>query len=110
MKVHRDTWLIYKSLVANTEVRLPLYLLFGGKRVGVLNKHQDNHADFFKLSAPSSLNKEFLSIATLFSLNNRIPFHTARHTYATFLIYSEVHVLRFKSHWDIKACSQLSLY
>lgn len=51
VKMHQETWLIYKSVKTNTEVRLPLYLLFEGKGIEVLNKYQDNLADFFKRSS-----------------------------------------------------------
>lgn len=44
--MHQETWLIYKSVKTNTEVRLPLYLLFEGKGIEVLNKYQDDLADF----------------------------------------------------------------
>ncbi len=90
--MHQETWLIYKSVKTNTEVRLPLYLLFEGKGIEVLNKYQDDLADFFKLRDNSNVNKELLIIAKLSGLNKRISFHTARHTNATLLIYSGVNI------------------
>ncbi|RHK09291.1 site-specific integrase [Bacteroides fragilis] len=75
VKMHQETWLIYKSVKTNTEVRLPLYLLFEGKGIEVLNKYQDDLADFFKLRDNSNVNKELLIIAKLSGLNKRISFH-----------------------------------
>ena len=103
--MHQETWLIYKSVKTNTEVRLPLYLLFEGKGIEVLNKYQDDLADFFKLRDNSNVNKELLIIAKLSGLNKRISFHTARHTNATLLIYSGVNsttVQKLLGHKSVK--------
>ena len=37
--INQETWLIYKSVKTGTEVRLPLYLLFAGKGIIILNKY-----------------------------------------------------------------------
>lgn len=47
VEMHQETWLIYKSIKTGTEVRLPLYLLFNGKGIQILNKYQANLQDFF---------------------------------------------------------------
>ena len=47
--INQETWLIYKSVKTGTEVRLPLYLLFAGKGIVILNKYRNNLEDFFRL-------------------------------------------------------------
>lgn len=47
VEMHQETWLIYKSIKTCIEVRLPLYLLFDGKGIQILNKYQDRLEDFF---------------------------------------------------------------
>lgn len=39
VEMHQETWLIYKSIKTGTEVRLPIYLLFCGKGIQILNKY-----------------------------------------------------------------------
>lgn len=110
MKMHQETWLIYKSVKTNTEVRLPLYLLFEGKGIEVLNKYQDDLADFFKLRDNSNVNKELLIIAKLSGLNKRISFHTARHTNATLLIYSGVNITTVQKLLGHKSVKTTQVY
>ena len=110
MKMHQETWLIYKSVKTNTEVRLPLYLLFEGKGIDVLNKYQDDLADFFKLRDNSNVNKELLIIAKLSGLNKRISFHTARHTNATLLIYSGVNITTVQKLLGHKSVKTTQVY
>lgn len=110
VKMHQETWLIYKSVKTNTEVRLPLYLLFEGKGIEVLNKYQDNLADFFKLRDNSNVNKELLIIAKLSGLNKRISFHTARHTNATLLIYSGVNITTVQKLLGHKSVKTTQVY
>ena len=110
MKMHQETWLIHKSVKTNTEVRLPLYLLFEGKGIEVLNKYQDDLADFFKLRDNSNVNKELLIIAKLSGLNKRISFHTARHTNATLLIYSGVNITTVQKLLGHKSVKTTQVY
>ena len=86
VEMHQETWLIYKSIKTGTEVRLPLYLLFNGKGIQILNKYQANLQDFFHLRDNSNVNKELIIITRLAGLSKKVSFHTARHTNATLLI------------------------
>lgn len=65
VEMHQQTWLIYKSIKTGTEVRLPLYLLFGGKGIQILNKYQADLQVFFHLRDNSNVNKELIVIARL---------------------------------------------
>ena len=97
VEMHQETWLIYKSIKTGTEVRLPLYLLFSGKGILILNKYQANLQDFFHLRDNSNVNKELIIIARLAGLAKKVSFHTARHTNATLLIYNVQKLLGHKS-------------
>lgn len=92
VEIHKETWLIYKSVKTRIEVRLPLYLLFEGKGIEILHKYHHNLAEFFRIRDNSNVNKELLAISKIAGLNKRISFHTARHTNATLLIYSGVNI------------------
>lgn len=49
VELHQETWLIYKSVKTGIDVRLPLYLLFEGKGLRVLETYKDDLNGFFKL-------------------------------------------------------------
>ena len=97
VEMHQETWLIYKSIKTGTEVRLPLYLLFNGKGIQILNKYQANLQDFFHLRDNSNVNKELIIITRLAGLSKKVSFHTARHTNATLLIYNGVNITTVQS-------------
>lgn len=92
VQIRQETWLIYKSIKTNTEVRLPLYLLFEGKGLRILEKYQDDIQSFFRLKGNSNVNKELVIITRLAGLSKKVSFHTARHTNATLLIYNGVNI------------------
>ena len=77
--INQETWLIYKSVKTGTEVRLPLYLLFAGKGIVILNKYRNNLEDFFRLRDNSNINKDLIIIAKLAGLSKKISFHVRRH-------------------------------
>lgn len=77
--INQETWLIYKSVKTGTEVRLPLYLLFAGKGIVILNKYRNNLEVFFRLRDNSNINKDLIIIAKLAGLSKKISFHLWSH-------------------------------
>lgn len=110
VEIHQETWLIYKSVKTCIEVRLPLYLLFEGKGIRILNKYRDNLAGFFQIRDNSNVNKELLTISRLAGLSKRISFHTARHTNATLLIYSGVNITTVQKLLGHKSVKTTQVY
>lgn len=92
VSVRQKTWLVYRSVKTRVEVRLPLYLLFGGKALHILDKYRDGLDDFFRLKNNSNVNKELAALALRAGIRKRLSFHTARHTNATLLIYNGVNI------------------
>ena len=72
--IHQETWLLYKSIKTGTEVRLPLYLLFGGKGLVILDKYRDNIQEFFHLRDNSNVNKDLIIISRLAGLSKKYHF------------------------------------
>lgn len=110
VEMHQETWLIYKSIKTGTEVRLPLYLLFNGKRIQILNKYQANLQDFFHLRDNSNVNKELIIITRLAGLSKKVSFHTARHTNATLLIYNGVNITTVQKLLGHKSVKTTQIY
>lgn len=108
--INQETWLIYKSVKTGTEVRLPLYLLFSGKGIAILNKYRDNLEDFFHLRDNSNVNKDLIIITRLAGLSKRISFHTARHTNATLLIYNSINITTVQKLLGHKSVKTTQVY
>lgn len=108
--INQETWLIYKSVKTGTEVRLPLYLLFSGKGIAILNKYRDYLEDFFHLRDNSNVNKDLIIITRLAGLSKRISFHTARHTNATLLIYNGINITTVQKLLGHKSVKTTQVY
>lgn len=108
--INQETWLIYKSVKTGTEVRLPLYLLFSGKGIAILNKYRDNLEDFFHLRDNSNVNKDLIIITRLAGLSKRISFHTTRHTNATLLIYNGINITTVQKLLGHKSVKTTQVY
>lgn len=102
--------MIYKSVKTKIEVRLPLYLLFGGKGLLVLERYKDTLNDFFRLEDNSNVNKELNALAKLAGVDKHISFHTARHTNATLLIYNGINITTVQKLLGHKSVKTTQIY
>lgn len=92
------------------EVRLPLYLLFEGKGIHILQRYKDDLNRFFKLKDNSNINKELNILGKLAEIDKRISFHTARHTNATLLIYSGANITTVQKLLGHKSVKTTQVY
>lgn len=90
--IRQKMWLVYRSVKTRVEVRLPLYLLFGGKALQILGKYRNGLESFFRLKNNSNVNKELALLSARAGIKKHLSFHTARHTNATLLIYNGVNI------------------
>lgn len=74
VEINKEIWLVYKSVKTNTEVRLPLYLLFGGKGIDILRKYWDNIQAFFHIKDNSNANKDLIILARLAGISKKYHF------------------------------------
>ena len=82
-------WLQFKSIKTGVELRLPLYLLFGGKALDVLSRYRDL-ASFTHIPRNAEVNRELSKLTKMAGIRKHVTFHTARHTYATLLVHQGV--------------------
>ena len=85
-------WLSFRSQKTGVKISLPLYLLFHGKALTILDRYKSDLKSFFSLPLNSTVNRELKRIKVLAKLNKHFSFHTARHTHATLLIYNGVQI------------------
>lgn len=88
IKVNGKRWLYFKSVKTGIELRLPLYLLFDGKALSIMDKY--DITEFANLGSNSETNKALSVIAGLAGIKKHFTYHTARHTCATLLIHQGV--------------------
>ena len=110
VEFHQETWIIYKSVKTGMEVRLPLYLLFEGKGIQILQRYKDDFNSFFKLKDNSNINKELNILAGLAKIDKRVPFHTARHTNATLLLYNGANITTVQKLLGHKSVKTTQVY
>ena len=110
VELHQETCLIYKSVKTGIDVRLPLYLLFEGKGLKVLEHYKEDLDGFFKLKDNSNVNKDLNALAKLAKMDKRISFHTARHTNATLLIYSGANITTVQKLLGHKSVKTTQVY
>ncbi|WP_294477782.1 site-specific integrase [uncultured Bacteroides sp.] len=110
IEFQQETWLIYKSVKTGIEVRLPLYLLFEGKGIHILQRYRDDLSNFFKLKDNSNINKELNILASLAGIDKRVSFHTARHTNATLLLYSGANITTVQKLLGHKSVKTTQVY
>lgn len=105
IKIDNVTWIILRTKKTDTEVRLPLNILFNGKALSILKKYKNKYEYFFKIKSNSFLDKDLIKIAKLAGINKHFSFHSARHTNATLLIYKGVNITtvqKLLGHKNIK--------
>lgn len=110
IELYGDIWIVYKSIKTRTEVRLPLYLLFGGKGLNILNNYKDQLNIFFSLHDNSNVNKDLGVIAKLAGITQNVSFHTARHTNATLLIYNGINITTVQKLLGHKSVRTTQIY
>ena len=110
VEFHQETWIIYKSVKTGMEVRLPLYSLFEGKGIQILQRYKDDLNSFFKLKDNSNINKELNILAGLAKIDKRVSFHTARHTNATLLLYNGANITTVQKLLGHKSVKTTQVY
>ena len=110
VEFHQETWIIYKSVKTGMEVRLPLYLLFEGKGIQILQRYKDDLNSFFKLKDNSNINKELNILAGLAKIDKRVSFHTANHTSATLLFYNGANITTVQKLLGHKSVKTTQVY
>ncbi|MDR0661362.1 MAG: site-specific integrase [Prevotellaceae bacterium] len=91
--INGDKWIDTTMIKTNEPIRIPLYLLFEGKPIEILNRYtKADNLYFFDDLTNQYVNRCLKDIADIAKIKKRITFHTARHTQATFLLYKGVSV------------------
>ena len=104
-------WIYIRMQKTNEVIRIPVYILFNGKGVEIINKYLGNNSEFlFKRIFNSHANRYLKEIASLAGVNKRVTFHASRHTNATLLLYRGVSITTIQKLLGHKRLQTTQIY
>lgn len=83
------TWLVIKTEKTGYDVKIPLYLMFGGKALELMENYPSVSA-FSGIGCNADTNRHLAELQQMAGIRTRTTFHTARHTCATLLCHQGV--------------------
>ena len=84
-----EPWLKLKTKKTGHDIQIPLFLIFGGKALKILNQYTSIEK-FAKVGKNSYVNQRLSELQKMLKISTKITFHTARHTCATLLCFQGV--------------------
>lgn len=110
--IEDKVWLVYSSVKTDVNVRLPLFLLFGGKSIPIYERYKDNPWTLFNMppSSNSNVNKQLRRICKMANIDKKVSFHTARHTNATLLLYNGANITTVQKLLGHKSVRTTEIY
>lgn len=99
-KINGKPWLHLFTQKTDTEIRLPLSLLFEGKAVDIISKYTEI-TYLAKIPGNHDSNVLLSEIIKTVKINKKVTWHTARHTCATLLVYQGVPITTVQKYLGI---------
>ena len=97
-------WLSLRTQKTNVKQKIPIYLLFDGKALGLIQKYESiQHMN--KIGCNADVNRILKDITDKAGIKKRVTFHTARHTFATLLLGQSIPITtiqRLLGHTSVK--------
>lgn len=88
-----NKYLVKKMEKTGDTIRLPIFAIFNGKPIEIVNKYFSFQSVFcFEYLTNQQINKVLVKICELAEIEKKVTFHTARHTTATYLLYKGVSI------------------
>lgn len=91
-------------------VRLPIYQLFNGKPLAILDKYASDRKYYFDDYTNQFVNRTLKDIADDAKITKKLTFHTARHTQATYLLYKGVNITTVQKLLGHKKVATTQIY
>ena len=88
-KIKGKDWLMIQTEKTGYDLKIPLYLVFGGKALDILSRYPSIN-EFTRIGCNADTNRHLATLQKLAKIKTRTTFHTARHTCATLLCHQGV--------------------
>lgn len=88
-KIKGEPWLMIQTEKTGYDLKIPLYLVFGGKALDILSRYPSIN-EFTRIGCNADTNRHLSTLQQLAKIKTRTTFHTARHTCATLLCHQGV--------------------
>lgn len=88
-KIKGELWLMIQTEKTGYDLKIPLYLVFGGKALDILSRYPSIN-EFTRIGCNADTNRHLATLQKLAKIKTRTTFHTARHTCATLLCHQGV--------------------
>ena len=108
--INRKKWLILKMHKTNIEVRIPLSTIYDGKALLLSKSIPRSRGKLFMLESNQKTNRVVKSILKKIGIKRNISFHSARHTFATLLIYRGVNITTVQKLLGHKSVKTTQVY
>ena len=89
IKIRGHSWIDMKSIKTGIHQRIPVYLLFDGKGLDLIERYTDI-SHLTRIGYNADVNRTLKDICQVIGIEKRITWHTARHTFATQLLAQSV--------------------
>ena len=89
LKIKGQPWLMIQTEKTGYDLKIPLYLVFEGKALDILQRYP-SIAAFTKIGCNADTNRHLATLQKMAKIKTRTTFHTARHTCATLLCHQGV--------------------
>ena len=88
-ELNGKAWLKIKTEKTGSYVQIPIYLIFEGKALKILN-HYSSIETFTQIGSNAYVNRKLAELQKKLYIKTKITFHVARHTCATLLCHQGV--------------------
>lgn len=108
--LNRKRWIVIRTQKTDTDIRVPIYLIFEGKGLKLLKEIRRSRGIVFRLPDSQTVNRELKRICKKIGVKKHITFHSARHTCATLLLYKGVNITTVQKILGHKSVKTTQIY
>lgn len=108
--LNRKRWIVLRMKKTDTDIRVPIYLIFNGKGLQLLKDIRRSRGVVFRLPDCQKVNRELKKICKQVGIKKHITFHCARHTCATLLLYKGVNITTVQKILGHKSVKTTQIY
>lgn len=108
--LNRKRWIVIRMKKTDTDIRIPIYLMFEGRGLKLIKEIKRSRGVVFKLPDSQTVNRELKRTCKKLGIRKHITFHSARHTCATLLLYKGVNITTVQKILGHKSVKTTQIY